>query len=236
MKRGIGGSDLASVCAYYKPEYAETWAHWGTAADVWMRLVHDIEKPRTSSMTRGLDAEPRLRKAWLNEFGGELEHHERPWVVRHSHLPFVSVSPDDIWVRDGERVYIEWKTRNTWAEKKRPMFGPPGTDEAPAEYALQVQLNLDILNLERGILFAGFGCETPDGSGAKPFLYSHTAPYFIDRDRDLLAFALGYAERFHKEHILTRTPPSVAPRNNLVEWKRLLKEQSCQTAAAPSQS
>lgn len=237
-RRGIGGSDLAAVCAYYKPERAEDWAHWATAADVWMRLVHDVERKQTDPMKRGLDAEPRLRRAYLDAFGGEYEFHERPWIVSHPALPFVSVSPDDVWLNHGERVYAEWKTRNKFAEQKRPMFGPPGTDEAPAAYALQVQLNLEILNIEHGFLFVGFGCEMKDENGNKPFLYSHTAPYLIDRDRELMRFALGYAERFYKEHIITRTPPSVEPRNNLREWKRLLKGLTwkTETMEAPSQS
>lgn len=238
MTRGIGGSDLAAVCAYYIPSKAEDWAHFATAADVWMRLVHGIEKPRSATLQRGLDAEPRLRRTWLESFGGELEHHERPWILRHPRLPFVSVSPDDVWIKDGERVYVEWKTRNHFAEQKRPMFGAPGTDQAPDAYALQVQLNLELLDLPRGILFVGFGCETPDGTGAKPFLYSHTAPYFIERNPELVAFALSYAERFHAEHIATRRPPSVEPKENLRHWKRLIKEQSWKTEAteAPSQS
>ena len=235
-RRGIGGSDLAAVCAYYKPEKADDWAHFATAADVWMRLVHGIEKPRSATLQRGLDAEPRLRRAYLDAFGGSLEHHARPWVVTHPRAPYVSVSPDDVWLTpEGERVYCEWKTRNRFAEMKRPMFGEPGTDQAPDAYALQVQLNLDILGLKRGVLFVGFGCETPDGAGAKPFLYSQTAPYFIERDPELLEFALHYAERFHTEHILTRRPPSVEPKENIRAWKRLLKEQSW-TTEAPSQS
>jgi hypothetical protein len=238
VKRGIGGSDLAAVCAYYKREKADDWAHFATAADVWMRLVHGVEKPRTAAMQRGLDAEPRLRKAYLDAYGGTLEHHPRPWIVAHPTHPYVSVSPDDVWLSEGERVYCEWKTRNSWAEKKRPMFGPPGTDEAPDAYTLQVQLNLEILNLERGVLFVGFGSEMKDENGNKPFLYSQTASYFIDRDRELVRFALHYAERFHREHILTRTPPSVEPKENIRAWKRLLKEQSWKAEAmeAPSQS
>jgi hypothetical protein len=234
-RRGIGGSDLAAVCAYYLPSNADDWAHFGTAADVWMRLVHDIEKPKTAPMLRGLDAEPRLRRVYLDAYGGELEHHERPWVVSHPTQPYVSVSPDDVWTDGTERVYVEWKTRNRFAEMKRPMFGAPGTDQAPDSYALQVQLNLEILDIERAVLFVGFGSETPDGTGAKPFLYTQTAPYPIARDRELMAMALGYAERFHDEFIHTRTPPSVEPKENIRAWKRLLKEQSWKaTEAQPS--
>lgn len=231
MKRGLGGSDLAAVCAYYKREHHDTWAHFATAADVWMRLVHDIEQPKTAAMTRGLDAEPRLRRVYLETYGGEFEYHERPWIIRHPLLPYVSVSPDDVWLTNGERVYAEWKTRNKFAESKRPMFGEPGTDEAPPAYALQCQLNMEILDIGRAVLFVGFGSETKDEDGSKPFLYSHTAPYFIERNREQVGFALHYAERFHREHILTRTPPSVEPRQNLVAWKRLMKEKTWTTEA-----
>src|SRR5689334_16291897 len=100
MRRGIGGTDLSAVCAYYRPEFAETWAKWATAADVWMRLVHNIERERTSVMQRGIDAEPRLRRAYLDAYGGAMLPKPTPWIVAHPRLPFVSVSPDDVWVND----------------------------------------------------------------------------------------------------------------------------------------
>jgi hypothetical protein len=100
-RRGIGGTDLASVCALYLPQYADEWARWSTAADVWMRLVHDVERPRTAIMQRGLEAEPRLRRAFLDAYGGAFRERPEKWIVRHPRLSFVSVSPDDVWTPTG---------------------------------------------------------------------------------------------------------------------------------------
>lgn len=241
MKRGIGGSDLASVCAYYRPEYAAEWAKWATAADVWMRLVHDIERPRTAVMQRGIDAEPRLRQAYLDAYGGSMVDKPTPWIVRHPRLPFVSVSPDDVWCESATgcignlpHTYVEFKSASVFGRHK---YGDPETDAIPDAYGLQVQLGLEILDIEVGHLFVGFGKDATAEDGTKRFFYSETARYVIQRDRELMAMALGYAERFYAEHVATRKPPSVEPKNNIRAWKRLLKEQSWKaTEAQPSQS
>lgn len=235
-RRGIGGSDLASVCAYYVPAYAAEWSKWATAADVWMRLVHDVERPRTNVMQRGIDAEPRLRAAYLEAYGGTMMPKPTPWILTHPRLPFVSVSPDDVWLEEDEfvemgdsipeptqRTYVEFKSTSIFARSK---YGDAETDAVPDAYGLQVQLGLEILDLEVGHLFVGFGRDFKDENGAPQFLYEETRRFIIRRDRELMAMALGFAERFHAEHIATRKPPSVEPRNNKRVWKRLLKEET----------
>lgn len=235
LKRAIGGSDLASVCAYYRPEFAAEWAKWATAADVWMRLVHDIERPRTAVMERGINAEPRLRKAYLDAYGGEMMHKPSPWIERHPQLPFVTVSPDDVWLESKLRevgVYVEFKSTSVFARHK---YGDAESDVVPDSYGLQVQLGLEILDLDVGHLFVGFGRDFKDESGEPQFLYEESRRFIIHRDRELMAMALGYAERFHTEHVATRKPPSVEPKSNKRAWTRLLKEESWKaTEAAPS--
>lgn len=229
-RRGIGGTDLGAVCAYYRACPAD-WTRYATAADVWMRLVHDVERPRTAVMQRGLDAEPRLRRAYLDAYGGVLRERPAKWILQHPRLPFVTVSPDDVW-RDsagGGEVYVEWKSTSIFAAAK---YGDAETDEVPDSYGLQVQLNLEILDLGVGHLFCGFGRDVKDETGAHQFLYEETRRFVIRRDRELMALALGLAERFHREHIDTRLPPSVEPKQNIRVWKRLLKEQSWKTEAS----
>lgn len=246
MKRGIGGSDLAAVCAYYRPQFADEWSKWATAADVWMRLVHDIERPRTAVMQRGIDAEPRLRRAYLDAYGGAMWGPKpTPWILQHPRLPFVTVSPDDVWHEssahlDGEGIdgdeaptYVEFKSTSIFARGK---YGDAESDAIPDAYGLQVQLGLEILDLEVGHLFVGFGRDTKDESGAPQFLYEETRRFVIHRDRELMAMALAYAEKFHAEHVATRMPPRCEPRNNIRAWKRLLKEEAWKPTEAATEA
>lgn len=225
-RRFLGGTDMGPVVALYRPELAEDLARYSTAADVWMRLVHNIERPKSAAMQRGIEAEPRLRRAYLDAYGGLMEEHQRPWVVEHPRFPWATVSPDDVWNQEiavgecGNRVYVEFKSASMFGMHK---WGPAETDEIPAAYQLQVQHGLEILGLSLAHLFVGFGKDAKDEDGTQRFFYSETRRYIINRDPELAAMALGYAERFYTQHILTRTPPSVEPKSNIRAWKRLLK-------------
>lgn len=244
-RRFIGGTDLGACIAYYREDLA-SFSPYQTAADLWMRLCHETERPQTAAMKRGLDAEPRLRRAYLDAYGGVMQDKPTPWRVMHPRLPFVGCSPDDVWsgspgMSDGcdahppsrllpVSIYVELKTAN-WFTLYPPPGRPPTkwgdaeTDCIPPGYNLQVQLNLECLDLEVGHLFVGFGTDETDADGTKRFLYRETRRYPIQRDRELMALALSYAERFHAEHIATRMPPRCEPKDNLRLWKRLMKEQ-----------
>jgi hypothetical protein len=246
-RRGIGGTDLSAVCAYYCPWLPPSWSKYVTAADVWMRLVHGVQRPSTAVMKRGQLAEPRLRRAYLDAYGGQMRLKPEPWIVHHPSLPFVTVSPDDVWSPNAgmDQTYVEFKSTSIFAlypPAGRPPseWGDPESDVVPDAYGMQVQLGLEILDMETAHLFAGFGKDAKDDAGEPAFYYSETRRYVIHRNRDAMTKALALAERFHTEHIATRKPPSVEPRNCLRDWKRLTKEQSCTTsseaAEAPSRS
>jgi hypothetical protein len=228
-RRGIGGTDLASVCALYLPQYADEWARWSTAADVWMRLVHDIERPKTAVMLRGLEAEPRLRKAYLDAYGGAFWQRPEKWILQHPRLPFVSVSPDDVWSAEhGPRIYLEFKSASRYSLYPPPgarptKWGEPETDQVPEGYALQVQLGMDVLGLDVAHLFVGFGDDAKDETGAPAFYYSETRRYVLRRKPNVIAAALAYAERFHAEYVATRLPPPVEPEDNVLTWRVLKK-------------
>lgn len=246
-RKFIGGTDLGACISYYRSDLAH-FSPYQTAADLWMRLVHETERPQTAAMKRGLDAEPRLRKAFLDAYGGAMEEHARPWRIMHPRLPYVGCSPDDVWSASGvfgelsstRNCYVELKTAN-WFTLYPPPGRPPTkwgdaeTDAVPPGYNLQVQLNLECLNLEQGFLFVGFGTDETDGDGTKRFLYRETRRYPIARDRELMALALAYAEKFHTDHIATRMPPRCEPKDNLRLWKRLMKEQPWKATEATAQ-
>lgn len=228
MKRAIGGTECGSCAALFRPELAEDLARYANATDLWLRLVHGIERPRTVAMSRGLDAEPRLRKALVDAYGFKLQHHERPWIVRHPRYEWATCSPDD--VVDGEPLLIEIKSTSVYARHKG--WGRPETDEIPPLYMTQVQWTMEILDLPKCLVFTGFGRDWKDPeTGEHQFLYEETLPFIVERDREVASMLLGYAERFVKEYVETRKPPPLPPLNNKRAFARLLKGSTeCQTA------
>lgn len=232
---------MGPLVAYYRPELAADLAKYANASDVWLNLGHGIEQPENAAMRRGKAAEPRLRIAYHDAYGGEAEQHERPWVVPHPRFPWAAVSPDDVVLLDGQRVYVEYKSSIIFAlyppaTHPPTKWGPPESDEVPDLYQLQVQHGLEILDLPVAHLFVGFGRDEKDANGNPTFLYQETRRYILPRRPQLAAMALEHAARFHREHIETRMPPSLAPCHNKRAFARLLKEQPWKTEATEAHS
>lgn len=183
-------------------------------------------------MRRGLDAEPRLRKAYVEAYGAVLCERPEKWIVQHPTLQWATVSPDDATV-DG--VLVEYKSTSVFARHK---YGDAESDEVPPLYALQVQWGMEILNLDTCHLFVGFGRDFED-NGEHKFLYEETRRFVVPRDRELASMAFECCERFHTEFIEPRKLPPLVPVQNRRAYSQLLKgSHQCQTQteAAPSQS
>lgn len=235
-RRGIGGTDVGPIVAMYRPELAPELAKWANATDVAMRVAFNIERPRTKVMSRGLDAEPRLRRAYLDAFGGGLAFRPEKWIVTRPERSWATCSPDDVWCGpNSERVLVEYKSTSIFARGK---WGEAESDEIPMLYALQIQWCLEILDLNHAHLFVGFGRDMTDEHGEHQFLYEQTARYQIPRDRETAAMALDYCARFQKDFIECRKLPPLTPVNNKRAYSQLLKgSHPCQTQTeAPSQS
>lgn len=220
-RRGVGGTDVGPIVALYMPHLADELAKYATASDVWLRIVHDIERPRTAVMGRGIDAEPRLRRAYLDAYGGTFDEKPTPWIVPHPRFPWATCSPDDVVTRDGERRLVEYKSTSIFARHK---YGDAETDAIPYAYLLQTQWCMEILDLDACDVFVGFGRDFKDEHDAHQFLYESTARYLVQRDRELAAMCLDLCGRFQRDFVETRRPPSVAPASNKRAFARLLKE------------
>ncbi len=234
VRRKIGGTDCGAPASFYVPSLAPTLAKYGNISDLWMRLLHGVERSRTAVMARGIDAEPRLRKTLIEAYGYEMKPKPTPWIVQHPRFEFASCSPDDV-TTDGS-LLIEIKSTSRFARKN---WGMPESDEIPPHIIAQVQWGMEILDLPRAHVFVGLGADWKDAeTGEHQFLYDETISYFVDRDRELAGMLLEHAERFMKEFVETRKPPPLTPIHNRRQFSRLIKEQSCQTEAteAPSQS
>lgn len=231
-RRGIGGTECGAPVALYRPELAPELAKYANASDLWMRLLHGIERPRSAVMGRGIDAEPRLRKALQEAYGYEMVAKPEKWIVRHPRHEWATCSPDD--VVKGEPLLIEIKSTSVFARHK---WGRPESDEVPLLYNTQVQWSMEILDLPRCLVFVGFGKDHKDAeTGAHQFYFDETLPYIVERDREVASMLLGYAECFVKEFLETRKPPPLTPVNNRRQFSRLLKEQTWKTEATATPS
>jgi len=209
--RGIGGTDAGALLAYYTPGL-DSLTKYSTAADVWLRLVHGVEKPRSAVMSRGLDKEPVLKSIYERETSLSTTS---PGVVWHPN-GWASCSPDALT----SISVCEWKTTTVFARKS---WGAPMTDEVPPPYVAQCVWNCSLCDRPEAHLVVAFGRDWKHDDGTPDFAFEETAIYVIERDRDLERAMLAAAERFQKEHIDVRIPPSVEPRQNVRAWKRILK-------------
>lgn len=244
-RRAIGGTDAGPVIAMYRPELAADLAKYANATDVAMRLIFNIERTRTKVMSRGLDAEPRLRLAFADAYGGQFRARPEKWIVSHPRHPWASCSPDDVWSPNAglDEVLIEYKSTSVFslhpppnARDRESKWGDPESDVVPPAYAIQCQWNLEILDLPLCHLFAGFGRDFVEGEQST-FLYSETRRYVLPRDRELAAMALEYCERFQKDFIECRKLPPLAPVNNKRAYSQLLKgSHPCQQTATEAPS
>jgi hypothetical protein len=225
MRRGLGGTDVGPVISFYRPELAATCAKYANATDVALRLIHGIERPRNKAMSRGIDAEPRLRKVYVESClgpGRMLEPHPTPWIVAHEAHPWATCSPDDVVIEDGvgEVCLVEYKSTSIFGRNK---WGDEGSDQIPDLYNLQVQWCCEILDLPRWEVVAGFGRDFEDEHGNHQFLYEKTALFRGERDRDLAAMCLDLCGRFVREFIEPRKLPPLTPVNNRRAYSQLLK-------------
>lgn len=213
----IGSTDVGPIVALYRPELA-TLAKYQTAADVWMRLVHNIWQPKRNVMARGLTEEPRLRQLYRDTIGPVSD---APEATYHPRLPFSRATPDGYVGDDG---LAEYKTTTVWARKS---WGTPGTDEVPDTYSVQTQWAMECTARRWCHLLVAFGVDIPADpavEGSVPgFAVEETAIYQLERDDELCAALVESVERFWREHVALKTPPAVEPQHNRRQWKALLK-------------
>lgn len=211
--RGIGGTDVGALLAYYNPgPELEALTKYGTAADLWLRLVHGIERPKSGPMSRGLKVEPILKAIYEREIAPVGPS---PGVVWHPN-GWASCSPDSLppW------AVCEWKSTTIYARKA---WGKPFTSEVAPHYLPQCVWNCLLCDKPEAHLLVSFGHDSKAADGSPQYAIADTAVYVVERDRSLEAQLYEAAERFQVEHIDTRIPPRVEPRQNVRVWKRILK-------------
>jgi putative phage-type endonuclease len=187
-ERRIGATDASKLLGMSK---------YGGPLDVYNRIVLGIDTKSNPRMERGKKYEPEVRRRYVEQTGAELQQFVMPLIVEHPQHPFATCSPDDITVDD---VLCEYKTTSRWAR---------GWEPVPVEYAIQVQWSLWVTGLERAHLYAAFG---EDGDKTRPgeFFIERCQLYEMRRDDELAETFAEVGERFWRNHIIPRIPPTAA--------------------------
>jgi putative phage-type endonuclease len=173
----IGGSDIAKVVGV---------SPYGGPVDVYRRIVEGHEVAQTQPMRRGQLLEPVVRAMYVEATGTELEPH--PGVIESKRYPWMMASVDDLAKphKIAEYKSANFRTLHRWGEE--------GSDEVPEEYALQCHYYM---------------CATdrPEADVAVLIAGDTFRVYHLRRDLEIESFLIEAAERFWKDHILTKRPP-----------------------------
>ena len=176
----IGGSDagvLVGMDKYRQP------------IDIFSRIVNGTETTQTKPMRRGILLEPVIRELFRDETQLELRG---PRSLRSPRHAFARASLDDVAVRDGEEIVVEYKSANV---RMLHEWGEPGTDEVPRQYLCQVQWYMAMSGMHSADLAALIGGDD-------------LRIYEIDEDKELQEMLFDAAAKFWTDHVLTGIPPA----------------------------
>lgn len=191
MRRtGIGASEVAAIMGK---------SPWASALDIWRAKVEGLDQEETPAMKRGRILEPAVCQFYLEE-SGALELTE-PGTLRHGKEQHALATPDRIArFPEGNRV-VQAKTSRFDSEE----WGQPGTDEVPACYILQTQLEMAITGLRVADL--------PVLMGGADFRI-----YRIEADSTLQEAELEAIARFWRDHVETKRPPPPDATESYQDW------------------
>lgn len=151
-RKGIGGSDSASVMGLYKFEEegpdgksVRPYSYITTSYMTFLDKVgeQELEIPANFAMQVGTAMEPLILRTFEEQTGERLM--PKPEIMRHPEYPYILASLDG-WTEDS---VIEAKCCR-WS----PKWGEEGTDQIPLNYWMQCQHYLMVTGRERAELAA----------------------------------------------------------------------------------
>ena len=200
----MGASDIAAIAGL---------SPYANAHDVYLEKTRRLTPATSEAMNAGSRFEGSVLD-WAEEELGPLQ--------RDLLLP----APDDLPItarldamRIEDHAPVEAKTGGLFGPVDRALWGDEGTDEVPAPYIVQVQIQMLCSGACRGHLAAFLG-----GRGFRL--------YHIDRADDLIETLVERATTFWTGCVQADTPPTdIAPHIETV--KRLYREPGVEVEIAP---
>lgn len=185
-RTAIGASEVAAILGRDP---------WTTPLDVYARKVGDprAEKPRLA-LDLGNAMEPLILRRYAERTGHRVSAHQR--MLRDRAAPHLSATPDAVYgMENGAPDYQEGilETKLTWQ--------PPGDDDPPIRWQLQVQAQLACSDERHGRIAVLHLVPSLDPDQA---LRIHDVP----RHEDAIGVIREAVERFWRDHVEPRRPPS----------------------------
>lgn len=221
--RTVGASAIGAIMRH---------SPYATPMDAWSEITgrgRVLDDEERIAMEIGIACEPQIGLVAADVMQLPLERH--PWVLRHPKIEGFTCNLDFTALMFGERVIVEtkwggWRAREYWLDLEEH-----GTPESCAgtplmSYWLQVQSQLAITGLQRGMLVGIIGEEAATrmllasrGLNVRPspkdvFVIS------IARHEPTIAAIEGTAARFHEKFILTDSPPPAVGARDLDVLRR----------------
>lgn len=195
-RSGIGGSDIARIAGVSK---------WGGPFDVWLEKTgQSAPILETERMRWGKLLEDAVAKEYAHKTGRKVRNAPtvldpvtglRDRLMRDKSASWRMAHIDrDVIVLPGETPRgLECKTADRFAAAE---FGEEGTDQVPADYALQCHWYMAVTGRPRWDLAVLIGGNQ----------HRH---YTIERDEELIDMLRKVADDFWTNHVVTKDPPPV---------------------------
>jgi predicted phage-related endonuclease len=138
---GFGGSEICAAAGERLPP--EFRSRFNTPLEVAARKLGLLPEFEGNAATRrGQRAEKFVLETFLDESGLQVARYPMP-MFRHPKWEFIFATPDAL-LTNGEGAEI--KTSTSYAAKGK--WGEEGTDDIPADYLCQAQLEAEILDVQ----------------------------------------------------------------------------------------
>lgn len=177
-RRGVGASEAGAILGL---------SPFKTPLQVYfdkLGMMPEDERPR---LKWGLRFEDVIAEAYTEETGRQVVKPER--LLVHKQWPWMLASLDRQAI-DGDRRPVELKRPSVYSAK---FYGPPGSDEVPRDYYLQVQQQMACSDTEVADLAALFGADD--------------FRIFTIRRDDAVITKLAEAEREFMDRVERQDPP-----------------------------
>lgn len=209
-RKRIGASDISAIVDYYGPQESPHYVKcnpFKSAADVWASKVLGADEEAGEAAAMGIALEWVILDYAQNALGVPINNFSRGLVVKAS--DYVSATLDGLTQQGSKSVPVEAKT----VGPRSPVlheFGEDGSDFVPNCYLWQCQIAMAATDAEVCELFAMIA-----DRGFTPYRFT------IRRHDTLIKKALGYAERFWNEHVLTGQAPEGCEPASLAALKKV---------------